>query len=257
MARSDLVSRERAGQVGRPRKLQQVISGLRRYLDAAAIDPTMPLELAKIARRLGDGAATEKGGGGKGVSDDTIRNYANDPDVAAQLRRRQALIDGRAQERLDRAAQLAAERAVAAPATAPAPGGDRAAPQADVRPTMDAARSPQAARAEALRGLSDNLLARRIAQEESRAGAAMQRFLSRRRRDRDVQDVARVVFELEEAVTQLQGLLGELRPLDQEYRRRERERRRAGQPSDAAGDFSAPAAFLGTLPLNVPETTEA
>ena len=200
---------------GAPRKRTQIVNGLTSYVRTAEGDATLTLELVKIARRIG-------------VSDDTIRNYRDDPEIRELLQRLDRLRTQRAEERQRRAAADALER------TGHESRGGKG-PMAGQVPISNEGIAyigrECTGLAEALLfgdatvALSEDSLHRQIMQVMREIEAAMLTYVGRCRRERDGRNVRRIAYDLDEALIRLHRLQAKLAPLAAEYRRREEGRR--------------------------------
>lgn len=202
----------------------RLAKGLKVFLGAAKQDSSLKLSKAAIARRLG-------------VHRDTLYEHAEHPEIAPLLDEIEELKDRRRAEK-EAARSVARMEALEE---------DRDAPSA-IRP---APASQGGAGTEApdpgfeLRDLPDQALERRIEATVRQITETMQRWVGHRRADRDVLDVVRVAYDLDEAMAMLHGLSGRLRPLAAEAKRRQRARKHRPEAPDLDFGSTPPASWKG------------
>ena len=177
---------EATTEVGRPDKLEALVNGLRSHLDQAYRDTSLPVEVRKIEGLIG-------------AKKSTIYVWSKkDARVAALLVEMRALRDARA------AARQSVQNAIeaAAPRKPPATMAPRNAAATSALPKLDLVR-----------------ISEQYEQVKDKAVWVMQRFAGRHRMHGHVSDLPRVAYELENALSELHGVLNQVKSLSDAWHR--------------------------------------
>jgi hypothetical protein len=186
--------------IGRPSKLDKLVSGLKNYVSEAQADPTLPLTILAISRTIG-------------VKKSTIYLHQREPEVAEQLN-------------LIRRLAIARRRATALDDAAETLDSDLHLPEADMTSEGENAR------------LVDlDVLAVRAGRAVQKAVWSMNRFIGRHRKHRYMSDLPRVVYDLDMALAELRLIRGEVGTLCDDWRQIARD---ATADQEVAGQLILP-----------------